>query len=149
MILQTSTFGELDVQDEKIIIFKDGIPGFEELKKYVIIILEQTKPFMWIQAVDEDISLPVLSPFDIDNSYSPVIDDATLEVLDIQNEKELLVLVVTVIPQEITKMTANMAAPILINTRTGYGRQVLAEGNDYQIRQPIFDIVSLKMHGGE
>ncbi len=149
MILQTSTFGELDVQDEKIITFNNGIPGFENLKRYVIIVLEQTKPFMWIQAVDEDISLPVLSPFDIDCSYSPIIDDAIMEELSIENEQDLLVLVVSVIPQEVTKMTANMAAPILINTTSGEGRQVLAEGSNYQIRQPIFDIISLKMHGGD
>lgn len=148
MLLHTSTFGELDVQEEKIIIFKDGIPGFEELKRYVIIILEQTRPFMWLQAVDEDMSLPVLSPFDLDNSYSPIVDDSVLSELKIEREEDLLVLVVSVIPQEVTKMTANMAAPILINTTCGYGRQVLSEGSDYQIRQPIFDIVSEKMHGG-
>lgn len=147
MLLQTSTFGELDVQEEKIIIFKDGIPGFEELKKYVIIILEQTHPFMWLQAVEEDISLPVLSPFDLDNSYSPIVDDNVLAEMGIEYEEDLLVLVVSVIPLEITKMTANMAAPIIINTKSGCGRQVLTEGSDYLIRQPIFDVVSRKMQG--
>lgn len=148
MIINTSTFGELDVQEEKLLTFKGGIPGFEDLKRYVIIVLEQTQPFMWLQAIDEDISLPVLSPFDMDPGYSPIVDDSVLTDLEVNNEEDLLVLVVSVIPQDVTKMTANMAAPILVNIENGYGMQVLAESGDYQIRQPIFDLVSRRMHGG-
>jgi len=102
---------------------------------------------MWIQAVDEDISLPVLNPFDIDASYSPVIDDSIMAELDVEAEEELLVLVVSVIPKEITRMTANLAAPILVNTRNGLGRQVLTEDNKYAVRHPIYEFVSQQMHG--
>lgn len=149
MNIETSTFGKLQIDEEKIITFENGIPGFENLKKFVIIILQQTHPFLWLQSVEEDISLPMMSPFEIDEQYSPTIDDQELEMLKVNDEKDVLVLVVCVIPQDVSKMTANMVAPVLINIKAGLGKQVLANEGKYQVRQPIFDFISKKMHGGE
>src|SRR5690554_5491713 len=113
MDIETSTFGKLQIDEEKIITFENGIPGFENLKKFVIIILQQTHPFLWLQSVEEDISLPMMSPFEIDEQYSPTIDDLELKTLKVNDEKDVLVLVVCVIPQDVSKMTANMVAPVL------------------------------------
>ena len=50
MRIQTAVFGELEICQDRIIFFKEGLPGFEELKRFVLIILEQTRPFLWLQA---------------------------------------------------------------------------------------------------
>jgi flagellar assembly factor FliW len=146
MHIQTAVFGELDISEDRIITFPEGIPGFENLTKFVIIILDQTKPFLWLQSVDDDVSIPVISPFDIDRDYSPSVDDALFEEIQLHREEDLLVLVVAVIPPVITRMTANMAAPILINIAENLGRQVLVEDGEYPIRCPIFETVSRQMN---
>ena len=138
MQIQTALFGRLDVAPEKIIHFPQGIPGFEDLHEFAIVILEQTRPFLWLQALDEDVALPVISPFDIAPDYSPQIDDEVFNTLKISREGDLLVLSVAVIPEQISRMTANMAAPVLINIADNLGREGLVEGGDYQVRQPIF-----------
>ncbi len=148
MLIKTSTFGNLEIDEEKIITFREGIPGFENLKRFIVVILDQTKPFFWLQAIDEDISLPLISPFDILQDYSPIIDDQVFADLGLDREEDLLVLNVAVIPREVTRMTANLAAPILINIAANVGRQVLTEGSEYQIRQPIFESVCRLMQGG-
>ena len=148
MLIKTSTFGPLEINEDKIITFRDGIPGFEELTRFIVVVLEQTKPFFWLQAIDEDISLPLISPFDIKADYSPIIDDSVFADLLLEREEDLLVLAVAVIPPEVTKMTANLAAPILINIAANFGRQVLIEGGEYQIREPIFEAVCRNMQGG-
>jgi len=148
MLINSKTFGSLDIDEEKIITFKEGIPGFEDLKRFFIVILDQTKPFFWLQAVDEDISLPVISPFDVLKDYSPVVDDSVFTDLCLSREEDLLVLAVSVIPPDVTRMTANLAAPILINIAANTGRQVLIDGGEYQIRHPIYDAVSRLMQGG-
>lgn len=148
MLIKTSTFGNLEIDEEKIITFREGIPGFENLKRFIVVILDQTKPFFWLQAIDDDISLPLISPFDILQDYSPIIDDQVFADLGLVREEDLLVLNVAVIPREVTRMTANLAAPILINIAANVGRQVLTEGGEYQIRQPIFESVCRLMQGG-
>lgn len=142
MKINTRLFGELEISDEKIISFPAGLPGFEQLKRFAVVIFEQTRPFYWLLSVDEDIALPVISPFDIDTNYSPTVDDDDMDDLRLESEEDLMVLVVSVIPDELIQMTANMAAPILINTKTNIGCQVLIESDDYSSRTPIFDAIS-------
>lgn len=149
MQLKTKRFGEIEVSDDKIIYFKDGVFGLEHLKRMIVIILEQTRPFYWLQAIDEDISFPVISPFEIDSDYSPIIDDTVFEQINLKDETDLLVLSVAVIPDDMKKMTANLAAPILINIADNYGCQVLIERGDYDIRHPIFKAVYEKMKGAK
>ncbi len=145
MRIQTTVFGTLEISEDKIITFAEGIPGFENLTKFVIIILDQTKPFLWLQSVDEDVSIPVISPFEIDKNYSPTVDDGLYEELRLVREEDLLVLVVAVIPPVVTRMTANLAAPILINIAGNVGRQALIENGEYPVRYPIFEAISRQM----
>jgi len=141
MTIQTSVFGELLVDESKIITFKEGLPGFEDLHRFILVILEQTRPFLWLQAVDRDIAIPVISPFDIVRDYAPVVDDGIFDAIELERQEDLLVLAVAVIPPEVNLMTANLAAPILINIVANQGLQVLAENSEYLVRQPIFDAI--------
>jgi flagellar assembly factor FliW len=144
MQLNTKLFGEITVEQDKIIKFESGLPGFENLREFLLVIIEQTKPIFWLQAIEEDIALPVISPFDVDPAYSPTIDDEVFNDISLDKEEDLLVLAVARIPEELSLMTANLAAPILINSVAGKGCQVLAEGDDYQIRQPVFEVLLKK-----
>ena len=118
MDMETRIFGKIEVDPERIITFERGIPGFETLTRFVLVVTEQTRPFVWLQAVDQDIALPLVSPFDIREDYAPEINDRDLQGLVINREEDLMVYAVAVIPPEVQLMTANLAAPILIN-RTG------------------------------
>lgn len=141
MLLNTRRFGEIEISEERIIAFNEGIPGFEHLKRFIVILLDQTKPFYWLQAIDEDISLPVISPFDVNPEYSPMIDDSVFNELELEREEDILVLNVAVIPDDMTKMTVNLAAPVLINVAKNLGKQIIIEGGEYQMRYNIFEIV--------
>ncbi|NLN46556.1 MAG: flagellar assembly protein FliW [Clostridiaceae bacterium] len=145
MHIQTTVFGELEINEDKIITFPEGIPGFENLTRFVMIILDQTKPFLWLQSVDEDVSIPVISPFEFDADYAPSIDDGQFAHLELEKEEDLLVLVVAVIPPVVTHMTANLAAPILINTAANIGIQALVENGEFPVRFPIFEAISRQM----
>ncbi len=139
MVINSYVFGKLDICADKVIFFPEGLPGFEHLNRFIIVILNQTRPFLWLQAIDEDVSIPVISPFDINHGYSPTIDDDSFLDLKLDNYDDLLVLAVAVIPKEVNLMTANLAAPVLINLSAGIGKQVIAEGDEYLLRQPIFE----------
>lgn len=149
MKIKTKRFGEIEISQDKIIEFKEGILGLEHLKSMILIILEQTKPFYWLQAVEQDVSLPVINPFEIDKEYSPAIEDTVFKELELEDEFDLLILNVSVIPDDITKMSVNMAAPILINISKNLGKQVVVDNPHYEIRQPIFQIISEKMRRGK
>lgn len=147
--METRLFGHIEIDESQVITFMSGLPGFEDLNRFVLIVLEKTRPFFWLQALDRDIALPLISPFDIEQNYAPVIDDSCLADLELAREEDLLVFAVAVIPAEVQQMTANLAAPILVNIANNRGCQVLTEDDRYKIRQPIYAAVCSRMqdHG--
>lgn len=141
MIIQTLHFGEVDIDDNNILTFEDGIPGFENIKKYAVLSDPQTdSPFLWIQSVEESYpAITVISPFEIISEYEFDISESTVEMLEIKDPSDVVVYVVVVIPDDITKMTANMKAPIIINTANNRGCQMIMDNSEYQIKHYILE----------
>lgn len=147
-MLYTRNFGDIEVPVDKVICFKDGIPGLDCMKRCFIVKVEETLPFYWLQSVEDgDTALPVINPLLIDSEYSPAVEDSIWDELELDRDEDLLVVNVSVIPQDIKRMTANMAAPILINIVKNIGRQAVLENSAYPMRLPIYDSVYMLMKG--
>lgn len=154
MKIETSRFGEIEIDDKKIIFFPQGIPGLEEIKRFALVHHDRTYPINWLQAVDvPHISLPVIDPFEIMPDYKFDIIDDDISDLSLSAKNDLHVVNVVVIPEDIKKMTVNLSAPVLINIRTNLGKQVIIDRRDYQIRCPVFEQIckkfrEVRMHAG-
>jgi len=137
--INTSKFGALDIDDKKIISFENGILGFENVNNYALLRIEETLPFFWLQAIDnQDISLSCMNPFDIIPDYNPTVEQSALNELQAEEGGDLLVLTTVVVPAEPIKATTNLAAPIIINSKNNKGIQVILRDTQYNIKQPIF-----------
>ena len=152
MQVETARFGTVDIDDTKLITFDEGIPGLEEYRRYALLQFEESYPIIWLQSVDEGgICLPVLDTFAVLTTYVFDIDDEDVKLLRLNSPEDLHVVSVLVIPDEIQRMTINLAAPILINTVTGKAKQILLSGSDYNVRVPVFaDICAMiSREGGD
>jgi flagellar assembly factor FliW len=142
MQIDTLRFGPVTVAEEKLLDFTDGIPGLEQYKTYAILQFEDSYPLVWLQSVEETgICLPVLDTFSVLPDYVFDIDEADVRALALKSPDELHVVSVVVIPDDIQRMTVNLAAPILINTTTGKAKQIVLGGSEYNVRAPIFQEV--------
>ncbi len=150
MFIETERFGSFEMEDRKSIEFSSGLPGFEDLHKFIIIKINETQPVYWLQSTENKyIALPVIIPFEIIDEYAVQIRDDELEELQIANQDELLVMNVVVIPADITKMTVNLAAPIVINAKLGLAKQLIIDAKELPIRFPIYDALVKARKGGK
>jgi flagellar assembly factor FliW len=150
MQLETLRFGLVDIDEEKLITFDDGIPGLDNYKKYALLQFEESYPIIWLQSVDEGgICLPVLDTFAVLTGYVFDIDDEDVKALELNGPEDLHVVSVLVIPDEMQRMTVNLAAPIIINTVTGKAKQILLNGTDYNVRAPVFQDIFKVIKGEE
>jgi len=148
-VINTARFGEIEINDDKIISFAQGMPGLEHLKRYVFLTPAHTYPLFFLQALDDsNISLPVINPFDVMKDYNPSVSELVLKELELDDLDNLLLLNVVVVPADIRKMTVNMAAPILINVKNFKGRQVILDNSRYPIRYPLFETFIKLRNGG-
>jgi len=139
MQIETVRFGAVEIDESRLIIFDAGIPGLEEYNKYALLKYEESYPIIWLQSVEEGgICLPVIDTFSVIDGYVFDIDDADVKELQISGPEELHVVSVVVIPDDIQRMTVNLAAPVLINTVTRKAKQILLNGSDYSVRVPVF-----------
>ena len=131
MILQTRYFGELDVRESEIIDFSHGLPGFDTVKRYILINNEEeNSPFKWLQSIDDRMLAFVL--------INP-LDDETLSELGIINEKDVEVYSIVVVPEDMNKMTMNLQAPLVINSRSKRGKQLILDTDRYGVRHYVLE----------
>jgi len=150
MRIETVRFGTVEIDEGKLISFEEGIPGLEEYREYALLQFEDSYPIIWLQSVEEGgVCLPVLDTYAVLEGYIFDIDDSDVKQLELKGPEELHVVSVVVIPENIQGMTANLAAPIIINTVSGKAKQIMLTGSEYNVRAPIFVDICNKVNREE
>jgi len=153
MLVKTRHFGEIDLDENKIINFEQGILGFEECKRYAILYDNESgdRPdISWLQSLDEPaLAIPVISPFLIKPDYNPIVEDELLNSLGELTPDNLIVLVSVTVPGDITRISANLKAPFVINTDIRKGCQVIVENMDYEIKYYFYNQLKASKAGKE
>ena len=149
----TRLFGEIEIDESKIITFEDGIIGFPDMKKFTLIFDEEKEgrpSISWLQSMDEpEIAFPVMDPLFVCETYNPSVEDELLKNLGTIKEDNLYVLVTVTVPQNIKELVVNLKAPIVINTDTRKASQIIVE-DDLPVRYRIYEILEeAKKKAGE
>lgn len=154
MLVNTKYFGQIDLDEEKIIYFEHGIMGFEDYKKYTILYdIEDgsNQSISWLQSIEEQgLALPVINPLLVKKDYNPIVEDEVLKPLGDITDENLVILLSLTVPNDVTKMTVNLKAPFVINSDTKKAAQVIVENTDYEVKYNVYEAVSkLKEKKGE
>jgi flagellar assembly factor FliW len=143
MQIHTVNFGSLEVPEDKIITFKEGLPGFPQIHRFAVLELEELKPFQYLQALeDPPISLFIINPFIVDSSYEFRLTDSDMEDVNSTNSAELAVYAVATIPEDPNEATLNLMAPIVINDKGRCGKQVILHESKYSVKHPLFKSIN-------
>ena len=139
MKINTTRFGELEVDNSDIITFKDGLLGFEQLTKFFIVDPGDQTLILWIQSIDDaGTAFPILEPKIYKPDYSVKLLPAELTSLSLDNLNEASVYTILTIPQVVTNMSANMKAPIVINNKTKNARQIVLQDSKLEVKFEMY-----------
>lgn len=147
MKIITKLFGEIEIEESKLITFPNGIIGFPEMKNYLLIrdAENEKASISWLQSVEEPaFAMPVMDPLKILEDYDPFVEEDMLEPLGSLKSEEMLVLVTMTIPSDITKMTANFRAPIIINADNRKACQLIIDNEAYQVKHQVYELLKKK-----
>ncbi|MDE6419335.1 MAG: flagellar assembly protein FliW, partial [Lachnospiraceae bacterium] len=81
--------------------------------------------------------------------YNPQVEDELLKPVGSLDDDQLLVLVTLTVPRDLTKMTVNLKAPIVVNAAKKKACQIVAEGDEYVVKYPIYDILQASKKAGD
>lgn len=145
MKINTRIFGEIEIEDEKVIVFENGIIGFPDMKHFVLIHDAEKGTdagIRFLQSVEEPgFAMPVMDPLVVKPDYDPQVDDELLKAAGHITPDNILVLVTVTVPKDIKKMSVNLQGPIVINVEEHKACQIIVENGDYPVKFPIYDIL--------
>jgi len=128
MRIETARFGPVEVQEEALIQFPWGIPGFENLKRYVL--WEHGKgPFQWLQAVDDPaVAFVVCPPQAMGFAYQ--VPQAKLKMLNVVQIEDLVVLIMVSFDREKNTSRPHLSGPLLFNAANRRACQWTIDANE-------------------
>ncbi len=139
--LETSQFGLIEIDENKIITVPTGLPAFPGKNRFIILERENMRPFFWLQCTDDaELALTIINPFlfipDYNFGMERVLREMSWEDDGIENLK--IYVVVNAANGGPEKITVNLLAPLLINTLRYEAIQLVLYDSQYSHRHLIF-----------
>ncbi|MEM4408312.1 MAG: flagellar assembly protein FliW [Candidatus Caldarchaeum sp.] len=144
MIVHSTRFGTFDCPENCIITIKGGILGFPQMERYVILQHKEGSPFRWLQSVEEpSLAFLVTDPANFRPDYAPELPPAIAEELRLEEHTPRIAYVIlTIPPGKPEDMTANLAGPILINTESRVGKQIVLNDERWGTKHRVLSEVA-------
>lgn len=139
MLIQSTRFGEIEVSDQDLVSFPDGLPGFPDEKKFTFLSQGQDNPFAFLQSViSPDLAFVIVEPFTFFKDYTFKLPDEFVQELKLSKENPPQVFNIATIKDKLETATANLLAPIIVNWQTNTASQIILEKTDYTTRHKLF-----------
>jgi flagellar assembly factor FliW len=146
MVVQTSRFGQVEVQASDVLFFPEGLLGFSELRYFVLLEDPQDEIFVWLQSTENaQIAFPVLEPEFFVTNYKLNLAKNDIESLGLKVQEKVRAFSIITIPEDAKQMTANLKAPIVIHVPSRMSRQCVLQDNNLAIREPIFSLLQQRL----
>lgn len=144
MLIETTRFGALPIEESRVLTFPDGLPGFEACRRFTLVPHpapqgEAAGPFEWLQSVEDGtLAFLAIDPRRIFTHYKPTLGPSELQsiALDCCESGQLLSLL-TVPKGDPCGITANLLAPVIVNPDTRQAKQVILTGDEYGVRHRL------------
>lgn len=143
MIVNTTRFGDIDVNEKQVFNFEHGLPGFSDEKKFAFLPHDdgsEDKPnFAYLQSLKTpELTFLLADPFAFFPDYEFAVDDATEKFLGTSMDNLPMVWSIGMILDKIENMTINLVAPVLFNVENQKAVQLILDGTKYKTRHRIF-----------
>ena len=138
MKITTDKFGEIEYEESAVISFTDGILGFPDSKRYILLNADEDSPFKWLQSVDEaETAFLLIDPTIFRPDYEAKLDANTTADLSITSKDDYVVFVIVVVNADPTMSTANLLGPIILNIKNQSASQIVLNNLEYSTRHPL------------
>lgn len=139
MIINTTRFGELQINEQDVLSFKDGILGFENLKKFIVVDPGDSTLILWLQSLDNsEVAFPIIEPKIFKPDYVAKLLPIDMDAISLESVNEAKIYTILTIPQDLTQMSANLKAPIVINNKMNLAKQVVLQDSKLPVQFEMY-----------
>jgi len=140
MKISTSYHGDIEIDNQQTLTFNQGIPGFLEETEFVILPLPEAEAFQVLQSIQtKELAFIITDPFQFFLDYDFQLEPQEIEKLQLQQAEDAAVYVLLTMSDSVEKITANLQAPVIINTKQQLAKQVILMNTAYETKHRIFE----------
>lgn len=140
MKINTKYHGEIEIKNSDIITFESGIPGFDDMNSYAIIPLSEDQVYLVLQSTETpELAFVITDPFIHFKEYEFSLSEETIHQLKIENEQDVVVYVILTLQEKINETTANLLAPLVMNTKQRLSKQIILHNTKYETKHLLYD----------
>lgn len=134
----TQLFGPIDIHEEQLLDFRDGLLGFSLCKRWLLIAGKKAGT-AWLQSADHgSVAFMLIDPFLAFDGYTTRLGPTEIAQLDAEDPAHIAVFAIVTLPSaDVPETTANLRGPVVINARARLGAQIVASEGTWSVRQPI------------
>jgi len=137
MKVDTSRFGTLDIPDNEIVQFPDGLYGFEKETEFTLLPFNPNveSPMEWMQSLKSShLAFVITDPYMYLHDYKPKLSEEDKKRVKLEGNETFLTRTIVTIPENYLEMTTNLIAPLIINKDKGVAKQFVLTSMDYDTR---------------
>ena len=135
---ETIRFGEIEVRPSEILTFPEGLLGFHEFHRYILLKEPDQDPFLWMQSLeDPTLAFVVVNPFLFFPGYEIQVKPHELATIQLDDVSKATVLTIITIPENPMDLTANLRGPIVINSEKNLAKQLVLIDDRYHTKHPL------------
>lgn len=139
MKVNTTRFGELQVNKEDVITFSDGVLGFEKLRDFFVVDPGDSTLILWLQSIeDASIAFPIIEPKIFKPDYVAKLLPADMASVDLESLGDAKIYSILTIPSNVTEMSANLKAPIVINNKKKVAKQIVLQDSKLSVKYEMY-----------
>jgi flagellar assembly factor FliW len=140
MKISTSYHGDIEIDNQQTLTFNQGIPGFLEETEFVILPLPEAEAFQVLQSIQtKEVAFIITDPFQFFLDYDFQLEPQEIEKLQLQQAEDAAVYVLLTMSDSVEKITANLQAPVIINTKQQLAKQVILMNTAYETKHRLFE----------
>jgi flagellar assembly factor FliW len=134
MRIETKFKDVIEIEETNILIFEQGLPGFLDEKQFVLLPIEGIELSLLQSLQTSQLAFVTTDPFQFYKQYDFELSTADLEFLELKDEKDVNVQVIITVADPYEKSTANLQAPVIINTKNNKCKQIILSDSKYRTK---------------
>jgi flagellar assembly factor FliW len=140
MKIDTKYHGSVEIKTDEVLSFEKGIPGFLYETEFIVLPLSDDEIFYVMQSVSTpELAFVISSPFNFFKEYDIKLEDQVVEELGLESEKDVVVYSILTVQDPFNNTTANLQAPVIINSKNRKAKQVILHNAESGTKHPIFE----------
>lgn len=137
MEILSPVHGKITYDEDEIINFEKSIPGFNDVKRFILKEIEGSS-FKLLQSIDDvTVGFVVISPFQVEEDYEINLSEEVIKTLEIKEATDVLLYSLVTLNSKVEKITVNLKAPVVINVNNKKAEQFIIDKAKYKIKHPL------------